>query len=44
MPKIDMNLLNEEVPTTRKSTIVNETNETKSSLFNKKGSKKKCLI
>lgn len=25
MPKIDMNLLNEEVPTTRKSTIVNET-------------------
>lgn len=28
MPKIDMNLLNEEVPTTRKSTIVNETNET----------------
>lgn len=32
MPKIDMNLLNEEVPTTRKSTIVNETNVTKSSL------------
>ncbi|GAA0696788.1 hypothetical protein GCM10008904_00960 [Paraclostridium ghonii] len=32
MPKIDINLLNEEVPTTKKSTIVNEPNETKSSL------------
>ncbi|EQK44085.1 hypothetical protein C672_0613 [[Clostridium] bifermentans ATCC 638] len=32
MPKIDINLLNEEVPTTRKSTIVNEVNETKPSL------------
>ena len=32
MPKIDMNLLNEEVPTTRKSTIVNDSKEGKPSL------------
>ena len=29
MPKIDMNLLKEEVPTTKKSTVVHETNPVK---------------
>ncbi len=32
MPKIDMNLLKEEVPTTKKSTVVHETNDIKPSI------------
>ncbi len=32
MPKIDMNLLKEEVPTTKKSTVIHETNPSKTSI------------